>query len=306
MPLSLTCSCGALLEIDDKFAGQVVRCPDCNLPLDTAPSVRQPSQTSGFALASLLLALVGVFTLIGTIAAIVCGMVGLKQIRRAPEQLGGKRFAQAGIALGVAGTLATLALLSNADIFRLDGLLRALELAGNIDFMPDEVVPIERSGAFDPAHAGTIKRPSAAWGRLTYTDPNRDKIDDLVLANVWEDAYIICLSQWLEGNGQSLEDCRQEGLRRFLQSELITKFLGRASAQEPRAGQEHERRQLPGTETQEFFFDMPLGGRDWTFLIRILRDGNRLNIVAGGTRQHRFARLQGDIVKALDSYKLEK
>ena len=54
MALSLTCSCGALLEIDDKFAGKIINCPDCNRPLNTAPPVPEPPLTSGFALASLL------------------------------------------------------------------------------------------------------------------------------------------------------------------------------------------------------------------------------------------------------------
>ena len=66
------------------------------------------------------------------------------------------------------------------------------------------------------------------------------------------------------------------------------------------------RKQLPGTEIQEFLFDMRLSGVDRTFLVRVMREGARLNIIAGGTRKQRFARLQPDIVQALNSYKLEK
>ena len=87
----------------------------------------------------------------------------------------------------------------------------------------------------------------------------------------------------------------------------ISKTLGRTSAATPPpAGQDRERKQLLGSDTQEFLYDIRLGGHDWTFVIRVLRDGTRLNVVAGGTRKSRFARLQPDLVKALDSYKMEK
>ena len=33
MAVSLKCGCGARLEIDDKFAGKVIPCPDCQRPL---------------------------------------------------------------------------------------------------------------------------------------------------------------------------------------------------------------------------------------------------------------------------------
>ena len=74
----------------------------------------------------------------------------------------------------------------------------------------------------------------------------------------------------------------------------------------PPAGQDRDRKQLPGSETQEFLFDIRLGGVDRTFVVRVLRDGTRLNIVAGGTRKNRFARLEPEFRKALDSYKMEK
>ena len=305
MSLSLTCACGALLEIDDTFAGKKINCPDCNRPLNTVPPAPAPTQTDGYALASFMLATIGAFTVVGTLAAIVCGILALRRIRQAGAPVGGKRFAQAGIALGVGFTLITLAALWTCDFLKVDGLLRTIESAGTIEYAPRDEVPIELSGGFD-ARSGTITRPSAAWGRLTYKDPNKEKTDDLVLVNLREDAYIICLSKWLEP-GQTLESCRQEGEQRFLQSDLVTKTLGRTSAATPPpAGQDRQGQQLPGSDTQEFLYDIRLGGHDWTFVIRVLRDGTRLNVVAGGTRTNRFARLQPELIKALDSYKMEK
>jgi hypothetical protein len=262
--------------------------------------------TSGFALASFVLALIGAFTVVGTVVAVLCGAVSLSQIRRAPALIGGKRFAQAGMALGIIFTLVTLAALWSTEFIRLDGLLRVLEWAGKVKYPPNDIVAIGRSDGLDPGRAASINRPSSAWGQLTFKASDQQNTDDLVLVNLWEDAYIVCLNKWLDA-GKTLENCRQEGQQRFLQSDLVTKILGRTKASAPPPeGQDRERKQLPGTETQEFIIDVRLGGVDRTFLVRVLRDGNRLYVAAGGTRKGRFARLQPDIAKALDSFQMEK
>ena len=73
MPLSLICDCGARFEVEDALAGQTVSCPECQQPLK-APAAQRPTlRTSAFALASFLLAVVGAFTVVGTIAAVILG-----------------------------------------------------------------------------------------------------------------------------------------------------------------------------------------------------------------------------------------
>src|SRR5262249_15018942 len=101
MTISLTCTCGARLEIDETFAGQTVHCPDCQRPLTTPRPERAGALTSGVALTSLVLALVGAFTLLGTLLAVVFGALALRDIARRPDQVTGKGYAVAGIALGV-------------------------------------------------------------------------------------------------------------------------------------------------------------------------------------------------------------
>jgi len=268
----------------------------------------EPAQKSGYAVASLILALVGAFTLVGTLAAIICGAMALGQIRRSPQEIGGKRFAQVGILLGIVFSLITLVCLSTTEFLRLDGLLRSIEWAGKIEYLRDALVPINQSDGMDLGRSASIKLPSPSWGRCTFKefDAPKEKTDDLVLVNLWDDAYLVCLNKWIEP-GQTLEVCRQEGQERFLQSELVNKILGRSSVNSPPpTGHDRDRKQIPGTDTQEFLFDMRLGGMDWTFIIRVFRDGTRLDIVAGGTRKNRLARLQPEIMKALDSYKMEK
>jgi hypothetical protein len=302
MTLSLTCPCGARLEIDEKFAGKSIQCPDCNRPLSTVPPAPEPAQTSVLAIAALVLVLIGAFTLVGTVAAVVCGALALSRIRRSPEPIGGACYARAAIILGVAFTLVTVLALFVTDLLRIDGFLRTIEVAGKFVEAPEEV-DIFKSDGFGAGRSATIRRPSPSWVKLVITGRN----DDLILANLWDDAYIVCLCNLDGDQSWTLENCRQEGQQRFLQSDLVTKILNRSLPDSPPpSGQDRDRKQLPGTEIQEFVLDVRLGGVDRTFLIRVLRERNRLHLVAGGTRKSRFARLQPEFVKALDSYKLDK
>src|SRR5260370_4798880 len=108
MTLAINCTCGAHLEVDDRFAGQTIQCPDCHKGLQ-APSLTSPLQrTSGLALASLILALVGAFTVVGTIVAVVLGGLALRQIARQPDKLSGRRFALAGMGAGALLTAVSL------------------------------------------------------------------------------------------------------------------------------------------------------------------------------------------------------
>ena len=169
MTLALTCTCGARLEIDEKFAGQTIACPDCNRPLATAPAATPP-KTSGLALASLLLALIGAFTLVGSLLAMAYGLWGLKQIRRTPEQIGGRRYARAGIVLGGIFTVLTLGLLWSRDFLKLDSLLRTIESAGSIFYSHDDLFNIQ---SFETGVAVRHRHHSAPIGRLGPMDHQR-------------------------------------------------------------------------------------------------------------------------------------
>ena len=117
MPLSLTCDCGARFEVEDALAGQSVACPECQQPLK-APSFQRPVvRTSGFALASFLLAVVGAFTVVGTIAAVVLGLIAVVRILRDRERIAGLGFAGFGVGLGLAFTAITLWAISNGELF---------------------------------------------------------------------------------------------------------------------------------------------------------------------------------------------
>src|SRR5579872_7129048 len=103
MPLSLICACGARIELEDTLAGQEIACPECQQPLKAPAGAAhsQPVRTSGFALASLVLAVAGAFTIVGTLAAIVLGVVAVISIMRQRDRLAGLGYAIAGIVIGL-------------------------------------------------------------------------------------------------------------------------------------------------------------------------------------------------------------
>jgi uncharacterized paraquat-inducible protein A len=114
MPLSLSCSCGARFEVEETFAGREVACPECQQPLKAPFPHRVPRRTSGLALASMILAVAGAFTLIGTVLAIACGAAALIHISRHRETLAGAGYAIFGIVWGVVFTGLTLFAYSSA------------------------------------------------------------------------------------------------------------------------------------------------------------------------------------------------
>src|SRR5262249_42578922 len=159
MTLSLTCACGARLEIDDKFAGQPINCPDCQraLQVPAAPTAGGGRRTSGLALASILLAPTGAFTIVGTLAAVVLGVVALVQIAGKPDRLAGRGYAFAGILLGVVLTAGTLFAVTSIELFGLTALMSDAFWAGKLDFNgPIEIVR-DREGY-------AVKRPNDKWG----------------------------------------------------------------------------------------------------------------------------------------------
>jgi len=151
--LSVKCACGAYLEIDPRFAGQTIQCPDCQKPL-AIPAVEK-KQTSGLALASLIVGLVGILTLFGPLAAIMLGLLGLRSIARQPDRLAGKNIAVAGIAVGVAGLALGLGAYVFSERLGIDGWMREIAWAGKLDYQIADTVETK---------SFTFKRPSPRWG----------------------------------------------------------------------------------------------------------------------------------------------
>ena len=117
MSLSLTCSCGARFEVAETLAGQSIACPACQQSLKVPALGKVRLRTSGFALASVVLALIGMFTIVLTAVAVVLGFVGLISISRNRGQFTGAGYAVFGITVGLIFTGLTLFAVTREEIF---------------------------------------------------------------------------------------------------------------------------------------------------------------------------------------------
>lgn len=113
MAIQFRCECGKEFQTGDEDAGRRARCPACKRELvvpqpkpvfDTEfgpPSQLGPPQTSGKAIASLVLGLCSlVFCVFTGVPAIFLGIFGLNEINDPRKHLKGKGMAIAGIVLG--------------------------------------------------------------------------------------------------------------------------------------------------------------------------------------------------------------
>ena len=317
MALSLICACGARVEVEDTLAGQDVVCPECQQTLK-APALHGPSRrTSDLALASAVLALIGAFTVIGTVAAVVLGAIGLVRIRRNSDRVAGAGFALFGIVAGTLFTALTLLALSSSELFGLGGKLRHNMLGDKVD-TSGELTHEDAIAGF------RISRPSRDWG-ISDVDRLEDpfvsvlqgqaplgrKID-LLLVNTQRPICVDVRSEprvvgtvdgLLEESIQELMPAAPQmdplnPRRRFANDDAglfrITKVVPAASSKRLEAG--------PNVEAREREVTVFCTGQQWKMLVRVYFDGKRLYVVrAYGQRRH-FEHGEADVRKLLDSF----
>jgi hypothetical protein len=83
--------------------------PQQQVAWQTAPGAGATAPTSGLAIAALVLSLVWLGGL-GSVAAIVLGLIALSQIKNSNGQQGGRGIAIAGVVIGALGAIATAAI----------------------------------------------------------------------------------------------------------------------------------------------------------------------------------------------------
>jgi hypothetical protein len=309
MAVSLTCGCGARLEIDDKFAGQTVHCPDCQRPL-SAPNTEQPAvvlRTSGLALTSLILALVGAFTILGTVAAVVVGIIALVQIGKQSGSLAGKRYAIAGIVVGVLMTGGTVFALSQIELFGLTGVINDAQWAGRLDYGGPLEVVREKQGF-------SIKRPSTNWGILkpptgTPGDYQPTMEGDLVLVLPRDDIVVLCFMEPIPP-GDSLETCRVSAFNKLDKNHYDGLFSRTNKNLKIPMGQPQWIKR-PGAgankvEMVEMLVDKKVGNEEKTLLVRVYKkvNGGFMYIVVGATHKGNFPRVETQMREAMDTFKI--
>jgi hypothetical protein len=306
MSLSITCKCGAHLEVDERFAGQAIPCPDCQTPLQLpAPAPVRDLRVSGLAIASLAVALAGAFTIVGGLAAVVMGYLARRRIEAQAGAATGLRLARAAVIIGATGTLVTLLALLAPSVTPLDALLREFLWARRLDYSAagdPPVVPKSIKG--DEFQITLPSRRWGVWQSLT-TGNSREPTDHLVLLDAVSDAQMAIQSTDLLGELGDWEAIRDKGLEEFHKSELVH-LLGRLHGGTlPKPGTVRDVKQLNET-SQEMLIDLRLGGIERTFVVRMLRRNDRLFVLVGGARKNRFARQQAQFAKAFDSFQLKQ
>lgn len=323
MPLSLTCDCGARFEVEDALAGQTVSCPECQEPLK-APSAKRPTlRTSGFALASFLLAVVGAFTVVGTIAAVVLGLIAVVVIWRDRERVAGLGFAAFGIGLGLIFTTLTLWALTTGELFGLGSGMRRLQVA-------DQLEPVDPKAPLEIKEDGfSLTRPSFKWARakkdFSYLliDPLLSKDAVLLLVQPDLDAYA---DVRVEAGGR-IASFEEELVNRLRQNSARPASVKNPPNNPPnvRGGDDEEEPQLlrvtdvvvvdrknnlpvDGTgaeQAEERTVKLNLQGKGWTLVARAYRArGGKLYVVRAFTETAHYARVKEELERLLDSFKI--
>jgi hypothetical protein len=301
MALSLACSCGAGFEVAETLAGQVVRCPECQRSVQVPAREARPLRTSGYAVASVVLALVGAFTVFLTAAAVVLGLLALVSIARNRRQVAGSGYALFGIVAGLAFTALTLVALSRGELFGAGG-VREWFLAGQLDYSG----PLEIQRAAD---GFAITRPSEHWG-VSRGRLAEDLADggSLMLANLTRDAYVeVTVTEGRQH--RSLDQCRDDFLAGFRDAHHEGGFGARKPGLRLSGFRLRESRRLPragGADSAEVLFDVRLAGQALTYLTHIIKREreDRVYVVSGWVQRRHFVQMEPELRRTLESFRL--
>jgi hypothetical protein len=277
MSTVLTCDCGARFEVDALVLGNSVNCPECHQTLQANPREKPPPRLSWLALLSVALALAGAFTIIGSLAAVLLGVVALKHLRASPERIQGRGFALLGIGLGLGATVVTGWFLFQRDRFPIGAWLRQRALTAQLD----------RNALREAVTSDTvclIKLPSSDWHKLkggTSGDPAIDDLQakrDMVFVNFKWPAYLD-LARDTPGKGVDFNLYRDTLYRDLApprpaligddeevpSDERSPKIL-------PRLVKDNAVVPIDGYEGYEWQFDLQRGGQTWRVLVRAYRE----------------------------------
>jgi hypothetical protein len=305
----LTCACGTRFEVDDSLAGQEVLCPECRQPVQAPTAARAPRVTSGWALASVLLALIGAFTVLGTLLAVLLGLIALVSISRHRDRVAGVGFAVFGICLGVLFTVLTVVALNASDVFGLEAWMRERNMGKNLD----------TSGPLEVVQGGkgfAITRPTEKWGQVRNNESDDAAVSefqdnlDLLLMQIPRHAFID-VRALPGGRFRTLDQCEADILAEFeTQRQPRNPFdedddFGPAAR--PRRLGERRLEARDGMEGRQLEVEVRCAGKPWHFLIRLYRSGRgrgRVYVVRAYAPQRRFGDVRSELETALDSFRI--
>jgi hypothetical protein len=313
MALLLTCTCGAQFEVDEVWAGKTISCPDCRRPF-TVPSLTKPVLPANLlALTSTVLALVGAFTLVGSVAAIALGVVALVHLRRLRDKESGTGFAVFGIATGVVGIAVTVLALRYPDTLGVGPYFRSSQWADKVD----------TGGELEFQHKDgesgfRITRPSHEWGvvrdyrqvngvveallqqppKVLFMQTTRFAFVDVAINQVNNTRP---LSEHQENFLADLKRDRPADADRFdarpNQPSRITEVVFRN-------GHEGTTLRQGDTESLEFLLDLRCGDQPWSMLVRLCRTrAGQLYTVRGYAPHRTFDKVETELRKVMDTFR---
>ena len=306
MSIALTCDCGARYEVEDLFAGQEVACPECQ-HATRAPLVQNaPRRVSLLALYSLVVAVVGAFTLVGSAAGALLALIALARMRTGRVRGGGEGYAIAALVVAVGGAVATIGILYSPAASRLVGWQRRGGLASRVDTSGPLQV-----GSRD--NACVLTRPPG-WGRLLEDrglDPSIDYLQtnrDVILIGPTGEAYIdIRRDPGIPGEWGEYRD----RLALELQTSPPTDDED-DNVMKPKPAKEFFRvdKALPaidGYEGWEWIADSSRGKQTWTWMVHVYRKraavedkARPMYVVRGYAPAKQFRAVEPEMRKAME------
>jgi hypothetical protein len=298
MALVLTCACGARFELDDSLAGVEVPCPDCQVPVK-APDLSTPQpRTSYWALASIVLALTGAFTVVGTLAAVACGIVALIVVLRHRKRLRGLGFAIAGVVSGLVFTVVTIFALSRGLFENWGDRMRETLLADEVDVSSNDMVVTSPDGRY------SLTRPTKRWGKQLgeQTDPMLKVLDrappELTLVQPSRFAFVDVRTL-----GSDLKMTPDRKLE-----DLVSGYRGTASNADIQF--------LEGYYSQSVIRDTPQKDREleregscnrrkWRIILRLCERNGTWYLVRGYVPEVRYHDVREEMTRALDSFQVK-
>jgi hypothetical protein len=298
MSLSLSCSCGARFEVEDTFAGQAVACPECQRSLNAPSLARSPLRTSGLALASVILALVGAFTFLFTLLAVLLGVCALIHIGRNRERIAGSGYAVFGIIAGVAFTGLSFFMYTNLELLPMDGFFESRFLSGQVDYSGE--LEVSR-----PNEHFAITRPSTKWGVAKASLLQQMEIDgDLLLVNAHKQMFVEIST--IELGGANPEQYVDQIIRSYQEDNRPPQFGWEKRVSGFKLRHRQTNRPADDLRMTELLLDVRVEGEDRTCVDRLLVSGasGRTFRVVGWTPRRRFVQLEAELRRALDSFRV--
>lgn len=311
MPVTLTCECGARFEIDDTLAGAATTCPECRQAVPVITTGPPRPRIAVLALFSLVLAMTGVLSSVGAVAAVVVGTLALLQIARPQPRLTGRQYAAAGIVLGSVCAVLTPLVVRSGATTPLATWLGTRLLAARTDPAASWPMTTVDGGC-------RLARPSAEWVRLRGgrgCDPAVDDLQtnrDVVLAHRRRRAYLD-LARDAANHPPTLAEYQTVLLAALpTRSPLLAAeddtFAALANLEPWQVGSQRGLPLVGGYAGYEWSVEFARGGRTWRMLARIWRKKGDKNATLYVARAYAPARLfptiEAEVLTALDHVQL--